>query len=462
MVRIVILLLSGLLMLGCTKDESDASGPDSSVRISGSRYIYNSPKPSSPKLLGMLGDSYVGLSSAAPGLPLWLGIRDFTPSFPSENNLVRLDTTGQVVLARHIYTGNLTSVIRATADGGCWIGGGDKLLRLRADGSVVWAHTLEYGYDFPQRVQINDLALRADGSVLLAGATRVDYGEQILLAHVSALGEVLWMREYKYPLNGTDPFEQPFTAQIISLPDNSFVIAGDRVVAPNTFLTRFSEIGQPLWSQTIAVPDFGTTFMAFHLLPDGSLQLGIPTISASFALLRFNIDGRLLFSNRYDGLRVSKGGITVSPQGETVLLGRGFKLYNFDGQGTFAGKLDAQAQPIGSLHSLEADTLGLLKDLPQVVAPGGNYVYGVGSLFSSSSIATTSITPNHFRLFKVDQRGGEVCSFTTDAATLTSAPLTPQITQGALPIVITGKSGHQDFTPNIIALPVVRVRNCGK
>jgi hypothetical protein len=175
--------------------------------------------------------------------------------------------------------GDLVVAVNVEEDG--------KLVKLRADGSVQWAHR----YELPGWQYASQVAQTEDGGFLLAGFSMSSSPRQAdtWLAHCTSTGELEWETSF-----GDATFDD-YANSLIRLSDGTYLIGA---IANGVLLSRVEQDGTVLWRRSLL--DQRTVYggMALIELEDGGyLVAGLIQLiggrSYDAILLRTDGEGRV-------------------------------------------------------------------------------------------------------------------------------------------------------------------------
>ena len=200
------------------------------------------------------------------------------------------------VAGRQVYP-----IAVAPADGGVFVTGTlydtagyeqGFAMRLKADGSVVWAKRLVGCADGPAITPYATLRTR-EGKYMIVGRNSI-YERSFALMLAGADGGFL---SSSNPWTGSDT-EYAVIKSIVELPTSGFVVAGDYEAVPSGFRRLFTagldSIGIPLWSQGYRFPDRDSSFPALIATDAGGLFVaGESTMTTLWTLTPFARDGKI-------------------------------------------------------------------------------------------------------------------------------------------------------------------------
>jgi outer membrane protein assembly factor BamB len=175
--------------------------------------------------------------------------------------------------------GNLVLAVSVEEDG--------KLVRLEADGSMMWAHRYEFaGWQYPSQV-----APAEDGDFLLAGFSMGSSPRQAdtWLARCTSTGELEWETSF-----GESAFDD-YATSLARLSDGTYLIGA---IANGVLLSRVGDDGSVLWRRSLLEPQTVYGGMALAELEDGGyLVAGLIQLvngrSYDAILLRTDGEGRI-------------------------------------------------------------------------------------------------------------------------------------------------------------------------
>ena len=215
------------------------------------------------RALDIWQEVYSHVSEALNGDFLLAGSLRRTHNSTGDVQVVRIAPDGQLLWAK-IFGGadeEFVWRLRATASGGCVVGGatwsvpasgGNEdawVFELDPAGQVVWSKT--YGTAGPHSIQrVRGLATTRDGGVIVTGSSALLGFDQddLWVAELDAVGNVRWERTY-----GSGLWEEG--RAISRMASGGYVVAGrsstDAISGDKGWLLRIGADGQLLWQQIL-------------------------------------------------------------------------------------------------------------------------------------------------------------------------------------------------------------------
>jgi hypothetical protein len=237
--------------------------------------------------------------------------------------LVRTDRNGDTLWTRTYGTPeyNQTETALPTHDGGYVIVGylgtsGNNrglVLRIDAAGESLWAR------EYPEACVLRGACQLGDGRYAVTGST-ADYPEDVWLAQLDSVGEVLWSKRY-----GGSNDDWGWT--VLQNPDGGYVIAGETWsfgAGHNDFyLIRTDSSGDTLWTRTYGGPGPEGPSQMIRAADGGYLIVGgsNPTSYPDAYLVRTDSGGETLWTRRYGGPWEDEAEDVVAVDGGYVVSG---------------------------------------------------------------------------------------------------------------------------------------------
>jgi hypothetical protein len=219
--------------------------------------------------------------------PDTLWTRTFGGHLSDQANSVALTSDGGFVLA-----GQTFSFAQGASD--AW------LIRTGGDGETLWSKS--YGVDAPVHEGAQSVAQTADGGFIMAGTVSAGTSA-VLLIRTDADGEELWLKSY-------GGFDNDFGADVVEMPDGSFVVVGTTRshhmgFGSSIWLIGTDASGEELWSKVYG----GRSYQegkAISLTSDGGLVVtgsynNGGSQSADIWLLRADSGGDTLWTKTFGG-----------------------------------------------------------------------------------------------------------------------------------------------------------------
>ncbi len=238
--------------------------------------------------------------------------------------LVRTDRNGDTLWTRTYGTPeyNQTETALPTHDGGYVVVGSlgvsgncrGLVLKIDAAGESLWAR------EYPEVYVLHGACQLSDGRYVITGAT-ADYPEDVWLAQLDSVGEVLWSKRY----GGSD---EDWGWTVLQNPDGGYIIAGMTEsfgAGYNDFyLIRTDSSGDTLWTRTYGGTGCEAPCQMTRSADGGYLIVGgsNPDLLYTDAyLVRTDSGGDTLWTRRYGGPWEDLAQDVVAVDGGYVVLG---------------------------------------------------------------------------------------------------------------------------------------------
>jgi hypothetical protein len=190
--------------------------------------------------------------------------------------------------------------------------GGGLVFKIGAAGESLWARL------YPDACVLHGICQLPDGRYMVTGTT-ADYPEDIWLAQLDSVGEVLWSRRY-------GGIGEDFGWKVLETPDGGYVIAGETPSSDtgycDIYLVRTDSAGDTLWTraygglgaegprQMLLTADGG------YLVVGGSNTASYPDVY----LVRTDSNGDTLWTRRYGGPWEDGADDVIAADGGYVVL----------------------------------------------------------------------------------------------------------------------------------------------
>lgn len=299
-------------------------------------------------------NGYVVRTDAA-GDTLWTRVLDLSPLDERVYDLVPLQDGGVLAVA----SASFGTPINATRP---W------LVRLDADGNVVFSTEDGLSLDLPVNAGIVRGAERPDGSFVIVGGSN-GYTSPGLpwRALVSATGDLIDFEEYAHLIPGFG--SGTYVESVTSTPDGGFALGGSAGGGLGVaFLWKFDAAADSSWVRFYG-DEFLRTAFNTRVAPDGSFILAgcaLPNCGTA-AALRADAKGEVIWSNTYPGINAYSEArdFTLRPDGTGVLLRTSSSAVGSTRLDTELVEISASGEEIGA-----------------VLLPGGaSTTQGQGSVF---------------------------------------------------------------------------------
>lgn len=399
---------------------------------------------------------YFGATTAGPGKPVWVGIQT-TARF----SIVRLDTSG-IPGSSQLWAPNVYSygtALKVLPDGSCLLAAyvpntteviGNVVAKFAADGSLLWSKRIAFQQaNTSYAANLFDLIPLPGGDMLLVGEAGEQWvPSQPFAMRLSATGQVLWARDYPMPRTSSQ------VIKAVPLLNSTDVLLVGGLNGSQLFQLRLDAQGGVVWarqhSRTIGGVDY-----ELQPLANGNVALVVANgTSPGFGLTELTPNGTAVRAYSYEGIHVAAASVQLQPTGEAAFIGRKFNQY--DGEDLYLCQLNAQWQGT-AVRALEKDSVQYrFAALGRLVAPGGQYMYGLGHLFR----ALNNDDPRQFCFFKIDVNGGTPCNVPNNLPLFVPTAQTPTTTALAIPVANVINATTLPYSLPSVPLPLVGKRGC--
>ncbi|MCC7501421.1 MAG: T9SS type A sorting domain-containing protein [Flavobacteriales bacterium] len=352
---------------------------------------------------GFQVDTRGGVVQTPDGGVVMTGYYNFTNTDNAKIVATKLDANGVLQWMKTYSTGtSLTDVggaILTTADGGLALAGTLELgqvfiMKMDIAGTPEWTKTYDDPGPYGLRLNSNGFVQLADGGFALHAGTSLG-SENWLMLRVDAQGEVLWSDWLGYAGG--------FPTDVAELPNGDLVFTGaDQGLGnPNLILRKDGLSGATEWMHWYTSgPDHTMAMLGLAVAPDSTIVVGGYELGASYHdafAFAVSSDGTPLWSARIGTNGIDDGeDIVRAPNGDYVLCGRlAQDTTNYPLLGGFVARLDANGQRLWSKHVNIPGTNGFRPIRCSMADDGGVLMGGYCS--------TTTYYPQAF--MKLDANG---------------------------------------------------------
>jgi hypothetical protein len=297
------------------------------------------------------------------------------------------------------------------------------LMRCDSNGDTLWTKVLGNLGD----EQIEKLVAGTNGTLYVLGKNSFN-NEEHFITKLNVNGNVLWEKKLNIP-------DYSFHEMVITADDN-IVIGGETGAISSIVLVKISEQGDLLWTKNYNYPLYDLSLYSIAATPEGGCVLTGPfSQSAHLAFIRIDQDGDTLWTRQYDGpasdllysiIQTSNGNfmgtgihetdstsevlmISIDQSGDTVctnVLGRsgfyteGRSVIESEGGGLYVTGIEFDQQNfMYKIYLAKTDSLG--RTLCQNKVPQlndlGSLALQVGSF--QPTISVTALSTNYISTF---------------------------------------------------------------
>lgn len=265
-----------------------------------------------------------------------------------------------------------------------------RLIKTDPDGDLQWDKRY-----FVSPSNANAITPTRDSGFMAAGFVGENNSRDAYLLRIDAYGKQLWAKRFG------SAFDEELT-DLVELPDGRWVVTGWQENAAgqkDLYLAKLDAAGNILWQKTFGRPndkEIGTSLAVF---PNGDLVVAgeseAITSDADIYVVRTDINGNLLWENRYDlsaGRDEKARGLVLSDDDQLVVVGYG----NFTGvsDGILA-KFPSDGSSVNAIWFTVVDSTdlnGIAKDNDGgYFVTGSKATSGVEDLYVARTNATGSL-----------------------------------------------------------------------